>query len=379
MTQVADFKAKNRKAALIREQAVLETLDELLYYILELGGSVGILDATNGTLEHRELLMRTVRHRAGLELNVMFVESVCIDQAPHQSNPRPELHNPEHREKGPVSTVSYFQKRLSIYKKVYVPLGGYEERNNMPYVKVADGGDKIVYHQVRGFLASQAAFYLLNSNTTPKQMWITRHGESLDNIAGKIGGDSDLTPNGRLYSKTLAKFIENERGAWSYRVISSHFPPHPGDDTPPLPDDICVWTSTLRRSIQSAEYFNEEDDFDVKRMTMLDGLNQGIMDGMTYSEIRDRFPQEYQLRQSNKLAYRYPGIGGESYLDIISRLDPVIIELERMTHHVLLITHKSVAQVLLAYFLALKRDEIPYLDCPLGMLYSLEPVSCHLQ
>ena len=41
------FDPNNRKAALIREQAALESLDDLLRYILEEGGSVGILDATN--------------------------------------------------------------------------------------------------------------------------------------------------------------------------------------------------------------------------------------------------------------------------------------------------------------------------------------------
>lgn len=35
---------------------------------------------------------------------------------------------------------------------------------------------------------------------------------------------------------------------------------------------------------------------------------------MTYPEIESKFPKEYAARQANKLYYRYPGIGGESYL-----------------------------------------------------------------
>lgn len=73
------FDPRNRKAAQIREQVALSTLDELLDFILEQGGSVGILDATNSTLERRKLIMKRVRERAGPELGVLFLESQCVD------------------------------------------------------------------------------------------------------------------------------------------------------------------------------------------------------------------------------------------------------------------------------------------------------------
>ena len=45
------FDPSNKKASQIREQVARETLDELLDFILYQGGSVGILDATNSTME----------------------------------------------------------------------------------------------------------------------------------------------------------------------------------------------------------------------------------------------------------------------------------------------------------------------------------------
>ena len=128
----------------------------------------------------------------------------------------------------------------------------------------------------------------------------------------------------------------------------------------------------LKRSIDTAQYFDEED-FDIKQMKMLDELNAGTMEGMTYDEIRTRFAEEYATRKRDKLHYRYPGAGGEGYLDIINRLRAVIVEVERMTDHVLLVGHRSVARVLLAYFMGLKREDVADLDVPLGMLYMLEP------
>lgn len=204
---------------------------------------------------------------------------------------------------------------------------------------------------------------------------------------GKIGGDSDLSPRGHAFAKALTKFVTNERQAWDIRQAQkarlTHFPPLPGDTTPPNPEysshtevskSFCVWTSMLQRSIHTAQHF-DEDDFDVKQMKMLDELNAGVMEGMTYEEIKIKYASEYERRKLDKLHYRYPGAGGECYLDIFNRLRQVIIEVERMTDHVLLVGHRSVARVLLAYFMGLERDDVADLDVPLGLVYMIEPVS----
>ena len=270
-----------------------------------------------------------------------------------------------------------------------VPLGDYEEQNNMPCIQMIDVGRKIVAHQIKGFLSIQTATYLMNFNLAPRQIWLTRHGESIDNVKGRIGGDSSLSPAGLRYAKALTKFITSERILWEERQrekqASTHFPPLPGDATPPNPEytgqtsdhgerNFCVWTSMLRRSIETAQFFNE-DEFDVKQMRMLNELNAGEMEGMTYDEIRTEHKEQYELRKKDKLHYRYPGPGGEGYLDVINRLQKVIIEVERMTDHVLLVGHRSITRVLLAYFQGLKREDISDLDVPLGVLYVLEPVS----
>ena len=66
LEQTAEFfDPQNTRAAQIREQVAQETLDELLDFILEQGGSVGIFDATNSTLERRKSIMKRIRERAG--------------------------------------------------------------------------------------------------------------------------------------------------------------------------------------------------------------------------------------------------------------------------------------------------------------------------
>jgi 6-phosphofructo-2-kinase len=382
------FDPENAKASQIREQVALETLDELLDYVLNQGGSVGILDATNSTLERRKTIMNHVRERAGAELNVLFLESLCVDDNLLESNMRLKLSGPDYKDKDPLEALADFKKRVKMYEKKYVALGDYEEHNNMPYIQMIDVGRKFVSHQIRGFLQIILSTYLLNFNLAPRQIWLTRHGESMDNVHGKIGGDSSLSPAGVRYAKALTRFITYERAAWERRRIekqqNTHWPPRPGDTTPPNPQyssqsdgeerNFCIWTSMLKRSIETAQYFSE-DDFDIKQMRMLDELNAGDMEGMTYEEIKVRFAEQYTQRKLDKLHYRYPGPGGEGYLDIINRLQKVIIEVERMTDHVLLVGHRSITRVLLAYFKGLGREDISDLDVPLGVVYMLEPVS----
>lgn len=235
-----------------------------------------------------------------------------------------------------------------------------------------DVGRKVITHQIRGFLAAQTVYFLLNFHLSARQIWITRHGESTDNVDDRIGGDASLSPEGERYAKALTKFVDCQRKLFYQRQLEkhaqAHMPPRPGDSTPPNPEytgccqedeegrplekSFCVWTSMLKRSIETAKYF-DEDIYDIKQMRMLNELNAGNMENHTYAEIREKFRQDFELRQRDKLHYRYPGAGGESYLDVINRLRAVIVEVERMQDHVLLVAHRVVARGMFTHMLVI--------------------------
>lgn len=380
------FDPSNTRAKLLREKVAHDTLDDLLRYVLEDGGSVGIFDATNHTQDRRQSLIDHIRRRDP-NISVLFLESRCQDQNLLEANMRLKLSGPDYKDKDPAKSLADFQDRVAQYEKSYQPLGDYEEAKMLPYCSLIDVGRKMISHKVDGFLSIQTVTYLMNFNLAPRQIWLSRHGESMDNVAGRIGGDSDLSPQGWRYARALARFVGEHRALWEQyqkeKQANTHFPPRPGDTTPPNPEiaaqaaedrHFCVWTSMLKRSMETAQFFNDEE-YDLKQMRMLDELNSGSMEGMTYADIKARFPDEYEQRKQNKLMYRYPGPGGESYLDIISRLRKVILEVERMTDHVMLVAHRSITRVLLAYFMGLKQEDISDLDVPLGVAYLLEPVS----
>lgn len=63
---------------------------------------------------------------------------------------------------------------------------------------------------------------------------------------------------------------------------------------------------------------------------------------------------------------RYPS--GESYLDVIQRLEPVIIEIEREREYVMVVGHQAVLRAIFGYFMGVPLEKISRLDIPLHTL-----------
>ncbi|KAI1000066.1 putative 6-phosphofructo-2-kinase [Podosphaera aphanis] len=385
MEQKAEFfDPKNEQAAQFREKLAIQTLDELLDFLLVGTGSVGILDATNSTIERRRVLFNHIKQREP-KINILFIESVCEDKKLLEANMQLKLRGPDYRGKDPEASLNDFRKRVAAYESAYVPVGDFEEDNKMQYIKMIDVGRKIVHHALQGFLATGIASYLSTFNLSPRQIWLTRHGRSIDNTLGKVGGDSDLTKEGHNYATALYNFVEKKRHEWEKdqkdRALHSMRFLEPGDQTPSNPEilgeleakNFCVWTSMLKRSIQTGKEFDEDENYDVKHWEMLNEIHAGSFEGMTYQSIVTNHPEEYAKQANDKLGYIYPGVGGESYLQVISRLRDMVREIERIKDHVLIIGHRSICRVLMAYFMDLQREAIAELDVPLGMLFSIEP------
>lgn len=95
------------------------------------------------------------------------------------------------------------------------------------------------------------------------------------------------------------------------------------------------------------------------------------------------------MRAYDKLNYRYPR--GESYNDVIARLEPVIFELERTQSNVLIIAHQAVLvrclvlvfvclflrislkRCLYAYLTNREPSEVPFIPIPLNQVIELQP------
>lgn len=325
-----------------RRRVAGEAIEDMLHW-LRGDGAVGIYDATNTARTQRALVAARCQ-AVGVE--VIFVESICDDPEVIEANIRQtKLMSPDYDGMDPEAAADDFRARIAHYQRVYEPVADDEGS----YVKLIDLGEKLVAHRVEGHLQSRLVSFLLNTHASQRVVWLTRHGESLYNLAGRIGGNPDLSTRGEGYARALARFLEKRAE---------------GDDPTPV-----VWTSTLKRSIQTARH-TAWDKFSLRA---LDEIHAGSCEGMTYQEIEKQMPDEYQARARDKLRYRYPR--GESYEDVIQRLEPVIIDLERQVRPVLLVGHNAVVRALYAYFMNWPPEVCPHLDVPLHTLIELSPTA----
>lgn len=389
------FNPENKASNDLREKWAMDTLDNLLNWVLDGPGSVGILDATNSTKKRRVKVLKRIQERSNGELKVLFMESICSNPAILDTNIRLKLSGPDYKNMDPEEALRDFVGRLKNYERAYETIDESEEEiDGFQYVKMIDVGKKVVSYNVQGFLASQTVYFLLNFNLCERQIWLTRHGESTDNLSGRIGGDASLTKRGQNFSKTLTRFLNYQRKEFRrnqlekfssrlelrFNELSGTKNGAKNGSAPekktsvghiPTEPSFCVWTSMLLRAVETGSYFDELA-YHIKAMRMLNELGGGKYEGMTYDEIKNKHPKEFEGRIKNKLTYRYPGVGGESYLDVLVRLRPVISEIERTTDHLLIVSHRVVLRVLLAYFLNLDKSSIVDLDVPLHTLYCLE-------
>ena len=139
-----------------------------------------------------------------------------------------------------------------------------------------------------------------------------------------------------------------------------------GDDR-----QLTIWTSTLKRTIQTARYLAASPKgYDKLEWKALDELDSGVCDGLTYQEIADRYPEDFKARDDDKYNYRYRG--GESYRDVVIRLEPIIMELER-SENIIIVTHQAVLRCIYAYYMNVPQEQSPWMEVPLHTLIKLTP------
>ena len=302
-------------------------------------GEVAIYDATNSTRERRTFIAEACLN---MGIEVVFIESICNDPDVIAANIRAtKAHSPDYAEVEADEAVSDFEQRIAHYAEVYEEVTRQEGR----YIKIIDVGETVVAHRIDGYLPSRLVFYLLSFHLVPRPIWLTRHGESQFNVEGRIGGDSSLTPAGQNYARALAKFVGEQTGS------------------------PVVWTSTMQRTIETANVVN----LPYESWKALDEIDAGVCDGLTYAEIATKMPQEYAARRGQKFRYRYPR--GESYADVIDRLEPVIFEVERERRPLLIIGHQAVLRALYAYLMDQHPEACPTLPIPLHTVIELTPTA----
>jgi len=436
--QTADFfSPENKSAKTQRENIAFEVLDSLFQWIRE-GGELAIFDATNTTKERRKGIKKRCAE-SGLDLNIIFLESICNDPKVIASNCLQKIQNsPDYSTIPHQEAFLDLQQRISNYESVYETI---EDEEELSYIKLINLQSKIICYRIHGNIPHLLVAFLMSIHIHPRPIWLTRAGQSevvpniipiLRSLVSKdaekstanreatrveeIGvgshgnGDSEMTASipgsprasnvseiselpsnvtmgavlneeGIAFAKGLSVLIQERQEKNSLLTSTNEFeakaaPSGETDKKETTPTtanlrtthNLRVYTSLLPRAIQTVQHIVGARNEQWSALNMLD---TGVCHGMTVHDIKNLVPEQFEAWQRDPFNHRIPG--GESYRDLVQRLDPFITELERTNTGVLVVSHLSTLQVLYGYFLGCPAEKCPTLDIPQHTVIELVP------
>jgi len=378
------FSSENQEASANRERVASACMEEAIAWLsAQANVCVAIFDATNTTKKRREIIIARCRQSRGI--TPVFVESICDNPSVLEENYRLKMGNEDYQSMDPVKARADFLERVKAYDKRYETIEDEEQGGDLTYIKLFNVGEKAIMHRCSGYLVSQIGFYLSNVHIHPRYIWLTRHAEFEDETRA-----SEITAQGREYCAELVNFLGERRRSIQQAgngegaemlvlmgtcpVHSATFElmcakPHLGSDT----SEGLEPPPQLVRSISNSSHDSGSQEFPAMSTSLLNELDRGDYSGVSYDTIQRQYPEIWAERQQDPLHFRYPGVGGESYADVIGRLRPIIIELERQRRSVLVISHLAVQRCLFAYFTGCTMEEIPNLQMDMHTLVELQP------
>ncbi|CAN6659003.1 putative 6-phosphofructo-2-kinase/fructose-2,6-bisphosphatase YLR345W [Trichomonascus vanleenenianus] len=377
-------------------------------------GQVAIYDAVNATARQRRRLAARLTARG---VAVLFVECLCTDESIVIRNIRDvKLTSPDYANIDFDQAVRHYLRRIELRIPHYEPVNEPE----LSYVKLINVAEKVIINNAqRGYLHHRILFYLMNSQIKVGSLFFARSGHSTAKSDHDYKSDETLSEGGKHYAEqlwlTIARHLEERREKvlqmhrnqsidrkllrkvrYDHERSSEHG--GPGEITPPVTSgtstplssadaravstiradevnlhtisNLTVWSSTRKRTVETASYFAKHGLHTTQR-TQLNLMNPGEAGVLTEAELKAKYPIEYENHKKNPYHHRYPR--AESYHDVAVRMEPLIMEMERISGDLLIIAHESVLRVLYGYYMSLSVTEIPFLSFPRNEIVEIIP------
>lgn len=159
------------------------------------------------------------------------------------------------------------------------------------------------------------------------KLYLIRHGQTDWNLKGKIQGsyDSDLNENGIEQAKILSKNILE----FNYKISK-------------------IYSSKQKRALRTAQILSEIVNVDYIPLKGLEEINLGEWEGLSWVEVKERYPIEYDEWFKNRRYTKSPK--GESYQDMLERvLDAINKIIKEDCENVAIVTHSAVIMCLQCY------------------------------
>ena len=423
------FDSKNAAAARLRQEAASDALRDMLRWLDHEDGAtapakalrkdrVGIYDATNSTRERRDWILTECTDktfRAGKPTGVIFVESICDDKDLLHENYMTKVNNsPDYMGMDKDEAMADILKRAALYEEAYETI----DDDSQSYIKMYNLSSKILVNHIYGRMSKSIVPALMAWNIGTRPVFICRAGETMDvlerhSMKCLMSRSESLGPNGTTFRDALFDYMKVEcldfvhrrkmagsfipnlktgtgtsiNGAMNRGSVlrSSHgdlaslqSSQHDAqeedvyigiDGITPLPFPCYIMSSTMPRARQTVEW--EGMPYSVQMVSNLNPLDKGDFTGLELEDIADMHPEWYQQLVEDTFHTRFPG--GECYGDLTSRLESVVVDIEQQVGPVLVVSHVSILQVLVAYFRGTPVERCTSIALPLNTVLKFTP------
>ncbi|EPY32707.1 phosphoglycerate mutase [Strigomonas culicis] len=159
------------------------------------------------------------------------------------------------------------------------------------------------------------------------QIYVCRHGQDMDNVAGILNGhrDEPLSALGKSQAAALAQKVKDEQLQLN-----------------------AIYTSPLRRAKETAEEVGRSTGVPVVVMADLIERDFGVLTGKPYADI-PKYAGE-NVVQTDKVLYFLSAEGSETFDKCIERAHRVLndVDARHKGDHVLLVCHGDIGKMLVA-------------------------------
>lgn len=382
---------------------------------------IAIFDATNSTDKRRRWVLEECTNpakRPGKPTGVIFVESICDDEELLLENFRFKVSNsPDYKNMDEGEAIEDLKKRVKEYEERYETITD----DALSYIKIFNLSTKLLVNHIYGRMSKVIVPALMAWNIGTRPIFLCRPGQTLSDIRtdrddyvtaidnmnlGSKGllnlsksiqkrllrGDN-LGPQGKTFSDALYDFVREESMDFLRKRASVCDMSETGTSVsgvvpafsattidPDAPFPLKIYSSTMPRAAETVCW--DEVDYPVDELSTLNPMDKGDFGGKELLEIQNSHPEWYARLEKDPFITRFPG--GESYKDLISRLQSIVVDLEQQVIPTLVVSHVSVLQMLIAYFRNSPVEEAMQIEVPLHTVIKFTPArgggwqeSCH--
>ncbi|MGD0281003.1 MAG: histidine phosphatase family protein [Dissulfurispiraceae bacterium] len=201
-------------------------------------------------------------------------------------------------------------------------------------------------------------------------LYLIRHGETIGSETRRYKGSIDvpMSEEGLAQIRKVSAFIaaKLQLSEMSMRksylnAVHTAFSQNSGHGETKL---SAVYCSDLNRAVKSAEIIAEPHGLKPLVMPEFRERNFGVWEGMTFDEIKQQYPSEFDAWASNPL--KHSPVNGESTMDVYERviraLDAVIskhaAERKNTATHIVIAAHGGVNRIILCHLMGVPLENV---------------------